>query len=91
MITKVADALQTEKQKRLDGMKEYREANKEKICINVKKYKEKNADKVKAQKKSPVYCGCGSIVRNDNYARHCQTNKKHSKWLAEQDTSDVEV
>jgi primase-polymerase (primpol)-like protein len=75
------EALDSEKQAKMEYQRQYREQNRETLNEKVKEYKKKNKEKVDAQKASPTKCGCGSIVRSDNYSRHCETSKKHKKWL----------
>jgi hypothetical protein len=62
------------------AQKEYRKKNKETIAAGQKKYAEENKARLVAYAAERVTCGCGSVVRRDEVARHAKTNK-HQQYL----------
>jgi len=65
--------------KYLNYAKEYRQEHKEEINAKIAKHYHKNSEKINAKKAVKFECGCGSICRISDKARHEQS-QKHQKW-----------
>ena len=65
------------KEKILEKAKEYREANREDILEYQKKYREANKEKILEK----YNCECGSTLRKSDKARHEKKTEKHLNFL----------
>ena len=60
-------------------MKQYKQANQDKIAEYKKQQYQANRDKLL----EPIVCECGATVSRNNLARHRRTIK-HKRWLDDQ-------
>ena len=63
------------KDKIAEKQKTYNDKNKEKIAEQKKQYYAENKDKIEKYKKEKITCDCGCVVRRQHLARHKKTNK----------------
>lgn len=63
---------------------QYNQENRERILQGKKQYRMNNAEKIKAYRTSTaqerVACGCGSVVTKHHLMRHCKS-QKHASYL----------
>ena len=62
----------------------YRERNGEKLKVYFAEHRRKNAERIRKRVSERVSCGCGSVVRRGDFARHIKTDK-HLKWVLDVD------